>query len=141
MHEHLDHEYRPWRLAARLFAGFGALALAVALIGVYTAVSYGVTERTRELGVRMALGARAQDVVRLVLRDSLRVVAVGVAVGIVVALAGGRLLSGLLYGVAASDATVMLLASASLLAAATAAALLPAWRAATLDPLISLKAD
>ena len=141
MSEHLDHEYWPWRLGARLFAGFGALALLVALIGVYTAVSYGVSERTRELGVRMALGARSADVLRLVLRDSLRVVGIGAVAGIVVALAGGRLVAGLLYGVAATDATVLVVAAASLVAAAAVASLVPAWRAVRIDPVTSLRAD
>lgn len=141
MSENLEPEYRPWRLAATLFTAFGVLALIVALVGVYSTVSYSVSQRTHEFGVRVALGARVADVLSLVVGEGLRVVALGVAVGVALALAAGKLISALLYGVEPSDPVVMLLVSVTLLIVAAIAALLPAWRAARVDPVTALRAD
>jgi putative ABC transport system permease protein len=141
MTELLEPEYRPWQLGATLFTAFGLLALVVALVGIYSTVSYSVGQRTHEFGVRIALGARLRDVLNQVLGEGLRVVAAGVVVGVALALAAGRLVSAVLYGVEPSDPRAMLLAAGTLLVVAGAAALVPAWRAARVDPNVALRAD
>ena len=141
MTKNLEPEYRPWRLGATLFSAFGLLALVVALVGIYSTVSYGVSQRTHEFGVRIALGARTADVLRHVVARGLRGVAVGVGLGIALSLAAGRLVAALLYGVKPGDPLVLLLVSVALLVAAVLAALLPAWRAARVDPVSALRTD
>lgn len=141
MTENLEPEYRPWRLGATLFTASGLLALLVALVGIYSTVSYGVSQRTHEFGVRVALGARVGDVVRQVVGEGVRTVAVGVALGAVLAIAAGRLIAALLYGIAPSDPAVLGLVSATLLVVAALAALLPAWRAARVDPVTALRSE
>jgi putative ABC transport system permease protein len=141
MNDVLEPEYRPWKLGATLFTGFGFLALIVAMVGIYSTVSYGVTQRTHEFGVRVALGARIGDVLRLVIGEGVRVVAVGVVVGVALALAAGKLVASLLYGVEPHDPLTMLLVGVVLLSVAAVAALLPAWRASRVDPVTALRAD
>jgi predicted permease len=137
----MEPEYRPWKLGATLFTLFGVLALIVAAIGVYSSVSYAVSQRTHEFGVRVALGATTRNVLTHVLGDGLRTVAVGVALGIVLALAGGRLVGSLLYGISASDPVAMVVATSALMVIAAVASLAPAWRAAKADPVSALRAD
>jgi MacB-like protein/FtsX-like permease family protein len=98
MLEYLEPEYRSWRLGATLFTAFGLLAFVVALVGIYTTVSYGVAQRTHVFGVRLAIGARVGHVVRQIIFEELRTVSAGVLAGIGLALAGGRLVAALLYG-------------------------------------------
>jgi len=138
---HVEPEYRPWRLGATLFTGLGLLALLVAVIGIYSTVSYGVSQRTHEFGVRAALGARLSDVVRLVVSEGLRTVALGVVLGVAIALAAGRLIAAMLYGVSPGSPGVLLVVSAVLLAAGAGAAILPAWRAGRVDPMAALRAE
>jgi predicted permease len=137
----MEPEYRPWRLGATLFTLFGLLALIVAGVGVYSSVSYGVSQRTHEFGVRAALGATTGNVLSQVLREGLRTVSIGVAVGIALALLAGRLVASLLYGVRANDLGAMTIAAIVLLAIAAAASLVPAWRAANADPVEALRAE
>ncbi len=99
----LEPKYRPWRLGATLFSLFGVLALVVAAFGVYSTVSYDVSQRTHEFGVRSALGAQVADIVRAVLRDGLTTVLAGLVAGVVLAMAAGRIVASLLYGVAPRD--------------------------------------
>jgi predicted permease len=141
MADRLESDYRPWRLGATLFTAFGLLALAVALVGIYSTVSYSVGQRTHEFGVRIALGARVRDVLNQVVGEGVRVVAVGVVAGVVLALAAGRLVAAVLYGVAPSDPGAMLLAALTLLVVAGVAAVVPAWRAARVDPSVALRAE
>jgi ABC-type antimicrobial peptide transport system permease subunit len=141
MRDRLEPAYRPWRLGATLFTAFGFLALVVAAVGIYSTVSYGVSRRTHEFGVRIALGARLGNVLRQVVGEGLGTVAIGVALGIALALAAGRLVSALLFGVAPGDPAVLMLVSATLLVVAGLAALLPAWRAARVDPLTALREE
>jgi predicted permease len=141
MTENLEPEYRPWRLGATLFTGVGLLALLVAMLGIYSTVSYGVTQRTHEFGVRVALGARARDLVRQVVGEGMRTVAVGIGLGVALALAAGKLIEALLYGIAPRNPVVLTLVSASLLSVAILATLVPAWRAARADPISALRAD
>jgi predicted permease len=141
MNDQLDPQYRPWRLGASLFTAFGLLALAVAVVGIYGTVSYGVNQRVHEFGVRIALGARITDVLHTVVGEGLRTVAIGVAIGIVLALAAGRLVGSLLYGVRAYDPLSIVSVAIALLVVGAAAALVPAWRAARVDPVIALRAD
>ena len=141
MTANLEPEYRPWRLGATLFTGLGVLALVVAMLGIYSTVSYGVTQRTHEFGVRIALGARIGDVLRQVVGEGVRTVAVGIGLGVALAIAAGTLIEALLYGIAPRNPAVLGLVSASLLVVAILAALLPAWRAARADPITALRAD
>jgi len=141
MLENLEPEYRPWRLGATLFTAFGFLALLVAVVGIYSTVSYGVSQRTHELGVRAALGARRADVLRLVVGEGLRTVALGTVLGIGLALAAGRLVSAMLYGVRAGEPLALLVVSCVLLAVAALAAAAPAWKAGRIDPMTALRAD
>ena len=134
-------QLRTWRLGATLFSTFGLLALCVAAIGIYSVVAYAVSQRTHEMGVRIALGASARDILDLVVRDRMLVVGTGVAAGVVSALALGRFVAPLLFGVTASDPSTLLGGAAVLTAIAIAASLLPAWRAARIDPATALRAD
>jgi predicted permease len=127
------------RMGARLLAVFGGLALLLAAIGVYSVISYGVAQRTREIGVRMALGAGSSDVQGLVLRRGLRLVALGVVVGLALALVAGRFLESFLHGVRGNDPLTFVAVPVVLTAVAFLACLLPARRATKLDPLAALR--
>jgi len=137
----LEPKFRPWRLGATLFSMFGILAAIVAAVGIYSTVSYSVSQRTHEFGVRVALGAQLADVVRQVMAEGLRTVVVGVAIGVVLALAAGRLIASLLYGISPRDPAAISVVVVTLLAVAAAAAMVPAWRAARVDPVTALRAE
>jgi predicted permease len=137
----LDPQYRPWRVGATLFSGLSILALLVAIVGIYSTVSYGVGMRTHEFGVRIALGARLGDILRLVLGEGLRTVLIGVGAGVGLAIVSGRLIASLLYGVSPSNPFVMAAVSAALLLVAAAATFVPAWRAGRVDPMIALRSE
>ncbi len=141
MTDHLAPQYRQWRLGAGLFTALGLLALVVAAFGIYSALAYAFSQRTHEIGVRMALGARAADVLEMVLAEGLRLVVIGVVVGCALALAAGRLVASLLYDTSPHDPLVMAAVALVLLATAAAAALLPAWRAARVDPVGALRSE
>jgi predicted permease len=126
---------------AQMFLVFGGLALVLALVGVYGVKSFTVARRTREIGIRMALGATAPSVLWLVLREGLTLTGVGLGFGVLLAAAAGRLLSGLLYGVSPLDPVVFALAPLFLTAAALLACYLPARRAAKVDPMVALRCE
>ncbi|HUQ51176.1 MAG TPA: FtsX-like permease family protein, partial [Gammaproteobacteria bacterium] len=127
------------RLYALLLGGFATLALLVAGVGLFGVLSYVVAQRTRELGIRAALGARPQDLLRLVLRQGLGTTIVGLAVGLVAAGVLMRFVTTLLYGVSSADLPTYVGVPALLLVVAAAACIVPARRAARLDPLRALR--
>jgi putative ABC transport system permease protein len=127
------------RLRTTLVAVFSAVALALSLIGVYGVMAYAVSERTHELGVRIALGANPADIRRLVVGEGTRLTAVGIAIGIAGALASTRALGALLFGVSATDPVTFGLAAAGLAIAGLAAAYIPARRASRIDPVVLLR--
>jgi putative ABC transport system permease protein len=137
----LDPEARPWRLGATVFTIYGAFALFLAALGLYSAVAYGVALRTREIGVRIAVGAGARHVVALVLRDGLAVGALGLALGIPGALLLGARLSPLLLRVGPRDVAALLGAAALLALTVLLASFLPARRAAGVDPAAVLRSE
>jgi predicted permease len=137
----LDQALSRERLAAGLATLFGALALGLAAVGLYGVVSYNVTRRTSEIGLRMAMGARPADVVRLVLRGSMIMVLAGLALGLPLMLAGGRAIAALLYGVGSHDFPLLAAAMAALAAVGIAASAVPALRASRIDPLVALRSD
>ena len=129
------------RLNMLLFALLGGLALALATVGVYGVVAYSVTQRTHEIGVRMAIGATPADVVRMVLSEGGRLAVAGVAVGSVVAFAGARLIRGLLFEVSATDPLTFAGVALGLLGIALLASYIPARRATRVDPMIALRGE
>jgi predicted permease len=135
----VDRTLAAERMIATLSAAFGAMALLLASIGLYGVLSYGVAQRTGEIGIRMALGATRARVLALVLRQSLAVVAGGILLGTVLAFAATRLIAKLLYGVTPTDAVTIAAAIRFLLAVAGLAAFLPARRASRVDPLVALR--
>ena len=141
MRELLDPEIRPFRLGATMFGVLGGLALVLAGVGLYAVISFGVTRRTREIGIRAALGARLEDVVGLVLAEGVRVTVIGVAVGVALALALGRVVEALLFGASPRDPLVFATAAVTLLAVAALASVGPALRAARVNPMIALRDD
>ena len=141
MNEHLSLLLFPPRMAALVLSAFGALALLLAGIGVYGVVSYAVSQRTRELGIRMSLGATARDVVGLAVRGGMRLVMVGGVVGILLAAGVTWSISGYLFGISARDVGTFVTIPAVLTAVALVAAWVPARRASRVDPVRALKAE
>ena len=134
-------ELRPTRLGASMFGAFGLLALVLAAVGIYAVVSYDVGQRTREMGVRLALGARATDVGQLVVRDGVRVIALGAAIGIIVVVLGAKFVAPLLYQISPRDPLVIAGVSATLIVVAIAACVVPAWRAMRVDAAVALRSE
>ena len=132
---------RSWRLGAGAFSAFGLLALVIAATGIFAVISYSVTQRTREIGVRIALGATAREVMRTVLRHGLAACVAGLVAGAGGAWLLGRSIASLLYGVEPADPVVFGGVVFVLLTAAAVAALLPARRAARVDPMIALRSE
>jgi ABC-type antimicrobial peptide transport system permease subunit len=120
---------------------FAGTALLLATIGLYGVISYSVAQRTRELGIRIALGAQRSDVVRLILRQGMSLVAAGIVFGIAASIGLTRLMATLLYGVSATDPLTFLALSTALLSVAFVACWLPARRASTVDPIVALHAE
>ena len=141
MAQHLGILLLPAQLSAFLLSVFAALALLLSSIGLYGVVSYAVAQRTREVGIRMALGADADRVVRLLAASGLKLVLVGTVIGLVVSLVLARLLSDLLFGVEAFDLTTFVAVPVVLGVTAVVAAYLPARRAERLDPVTALRVE
>jgi ABC-type antimicrobial peptide transport system permease subunit len=139
MEERLDDSVAQRRFNMLLLGLFAALALILASIGIYGVISYSVTQRTREIGLRLALGAQRSDVLRLIIAQGLRLTVIGLAAGVMAALAIGKLISSLLYGINAHDPLTFLTTVFVLSAIALLACWLPARRASRLDPLIALR--
>jgi len=132
---------RSWTLGATMFTVFGVLALLVAAVGLYSVIAYNVVQRTHELGVRVALGARSPDVVRLVVGEGVRVAFAGVVIGSVAAAGAARYVGPLLFGVSPRDPMVFSGVALALVFVALLASLLPAWRASRVDPSVALRGD
>jgi putative ABC transport system permease protein len=137
----IDPQLRSWRLGATLFTAFGALALAIAAVGLFAVVSYLVSQRTQEIGVRLALGGSGTRVARLVVRDAVRMASAGAAVGSVIALAGGSVVQSMLFATSAREPAIIAGALVALLVVTLAAAAVPAWRAGRLSPMTVLRRD
>jgi len=136
--------YGSWarhRFDAMLFGGFGIAALVLAASGIFAVLAYAITNRTREFGIRIALGAQRGNVMSMVVREGLVYPAVGLVLGIAVSLAAGRLLQASLYEVSPVEPRVFLTTTALLLATAVVASLVPAWRATRVDPVVALRAE
>jgi ABC-type antimicrobial peptide transport system permease subunit len=129
------------KLSLVILGVFGGSALFLALVGIYGAVAFAVARRTREIGLRVALGARASKVVGAMVARSLAVVGVGLGLGAVLAFAGSQLVSSMMYGIAPHDPETYLIAAASLLIGAALASWWPARRASAVDPSIALRQD
>jgi predicted permease len=141
LREQLDRNFNENRLIARLTELFGLLALILACLGLYGVTAYSVARRTSEIGVRMVLGAGRAKVIGMVLRGVLVQLGLGLAVGMSVALAGGRLLASQLYGVKSHDPVILALATIALASCALLAGFVPAWRAASIDPMRALRTE
>jgi macrolide transport system ATP-binding/permease protein len=139
MEEHINNSLGGQRSNATLLAIFGGLALLLAVIGLYGVMAYTVAQRTREIGIRMALGAQRGDVLRLVLKQGLLLVSVGIVLGLIAAFIASKFISGLLFGVTALDPAAFGLTSLLLAAVALIASYVPARKAMKVDPLIALR--
>lgn len=137
--EALDPEIRPWRLGASVFTAFGLLALVLAAIGLASAVGYSVSQKTREFGVRIALGARGRSLAALVLRDASRNAVLSLLAGLACAALAGPLLRDLLFEVSPRDPFVFAAVSLGMFLVSTISSLPPAWRAARIDPVVALR--
>lgn len=141
MQETIDESLLERRLTMRLLSGFAGLALLLAAVGIYSVLAYAVRWRVREIGIRMALGAQIRDVVGMVVADGLKPTCIGAVLGVVGALALGRLMSNLIYGVAASDPLTIAAVTLLLGLVALFASIIPAYRAARIDPSRALRQE
>jgi putative ABC transport system permease protein len=141
MDEVIGESVAQQRFAMRLLTAFAGLALLLAAVGIYGVLSYTVRQRVQEIGIRMALGAGARDVVRMVLLEGIKPTGVGVALGLAGAAALGRVLSSLVFGITPRDVTTFAAVSLVVFIVGLVATLLPALRATKVDPLLALRAD
>jgi ABC-type antimicrobial peptide transport system permease subunit len=126
-------------LYTSLFGVFAAVALILATVGIYGVMSYAVTQRTREIGLRMALGAQRTDVMKMVVGHGVLITATGIGIGVVAAIALTRLMSSLLFNVTPTDPITFVVVSVALSGVALAACFIPARRAAKVDPMVALR--
>src|SRR5262249_12789901 len=141
MESYVADSATPRRFNLVLLGAFAMIALALAAAGLYGVMSYLVSQRTGEIGIRMALGARPQDVRGLVVGKALALAGVGILLGTVASIAVTRVMSSLLFGVHARDPIVLATAPLILLAVAALASYVPAWRASRVDPLVALRTE
>lgn len=141
MEDHMGIALLPARLGGSVLGLFGLLGLVLAAVGIYGVMAYSVAQRTRELGIRIALGSDRRDVLRLVLREGMRLAAIGVGIGLLGAAGAARLVGGLLYGVRPLDPVAFSVVPLTLVAVAAFAVYLPARRAAGVDPIRALKTE
>jgi putative ABC transport system permease protein len=139
MNDHMRLSLFPLRAGAWVAGSFALLALTLAGLGIYGVMAYSVSQRTREIGIRMALGATSSSVLGLVVKQGMRLALIGLGVGLAGSLAVTRLMSSVLYGVSATDAVTFALVSALLAVVVLAACYIPARRAARVDPMIALR--
>jgi predicted permease len=137
----VDDAVGPRRLVTRLLGFFSILALMLAALGLYGVMAFAVTQRQQEIGIRMAIGAQRRDILQMILRDGLKLVVIGVGVGLAGSLMFDRLLQGLLFGVSAYDPLTFVAIAGLLTVIATLACLLPARRATKVDPMVALRAE
>jgi ABC-type antimicrobial peptide transport system permease subunit len=138
---HLDNALMPQRLAAMFISGFGLLALTLASIGLYSVMAYSVAQRTREIGIRMALGAHARDVIRLVVGQGMKLALIGMVIGLGIAWALTRWMKSLLFEVSATDPLTFTVIALLLAFVALLACWIPARRAAKVDPMTILRSE
>jgi putative ABC transport system permease protein len=141
MVEVLDDKLTPQRFSALLLAVFAGVALVLAAVGIYSVLSYIVRGRSREIGIRRALGAQRADILRLVIVEGISPAFLGIAAGTIAALASARIMEAFIFGVSASDPLTLAAAAATLAVVALIASLVPAHRALGLDPLKALRAE
>ena len=134
-------QLRPWRLGATMFTLFGAIALIIAAVGLYSVMAYWVSQRTHEIGVRVALGAQTSDVVRLVTLQASRAIGIGIALGAGIALFASRWIADMLYETSARDPRVYVGAAAVMIIAGAVASLVAARRSASVDPAVALRTE
>jgi len=139
--EIIDTERRSWKVGATMFVAFGVLALLVAAVGLYGVITYNVAQRMHELGVRIALGAQARDVVRLVVGQGVRFALIGVTLGLALALLAAKWIQPLLFQQSARDPVTYGVVAGILLLVALLASVLPARRAMRADPNSALRTD
>jgi putative ABC transport system permease protein len=137
----VDESVAPQRLSTLLFGGFAALALTLAAIGIYGVVSYAVAQHTHEIGIRIALGARTPDVLKLVVTEGMKPALAGVAGGLAVSFGLTRLMRNMLFGVSATDPTTFVAITLLLTAIGVLACWIPARRATKVDPMVALRAE
>ena len=137
----IDRRLAQEQLLAAACTAFAALAVTIASIGLFGLLSYSVARRTNEIGIRIALGAQRAAVVSLVMRESIAMVAAGVAIGLAAVAGAGRLIASLLYGLSPSDPATIVAATAVMLAVSAFAGYLPARRAARVDPMVALRCE
>jgi predicted permease len=137
----IDPQLRSWRLGATLFSAFGLLALAIAAVGLFAVVSYLVTQRTQEIGVRLALGGSARGVAGLIVRDAVKMSALGGALGIAIAVVAAPLVQSMLFETSTREPVVLIAAAVVLLVVTVSAAAVPAWRAGRVSPMIVMRTD
>ncbi|MGD2154056.1 MAG: ABC transporter permease [Gemmatimonadales bacterium] len=141
LQENIDPQFRSFQLGATMFGVFGLLALIVAAFGLYSVLAFNVAQRTHEIGVRSALGATRGRIVAEVMRESLALAAIGIALGLVIAIAAAGALAPLLYEISPRDPAVLFVVTVTLLLTAAAAGLVPATRAARIDPNAALRVE
>lgn len=141
MREHLRISVFSQRLAASFLGSFGVLALVLATVGLYSLIRYAVSQRTREMGVRMALGARPRDISRLIVGEGMALAMVGLGVGLVASLGITRFLASLLLGVSATDPVIFLVIALILAGVSALSSYLPARAASGIDPIIALRSE
>jgi ABC-type antimicrobial peptide transport system permease subunit len=141
MVDHMAMPLLPARVAASLFGSFGMLALALAAIGLYGVMSFSVSKRTREIGIRMALGARSGDVLKMIVGQGMTLTVIGVLIGLLLAFGSTRLMKSLLFGVSPTDPLTFIVIALLLSLVALLACWLPARRASKTDPMNALRCE
>jgi ABC-type antimicrobial peptide transport system permease subunit len=137
--EQVEKRFAQEKVFAQAYTLFGVLALVLASVGLFGLMSYSVSRRTNEIGIRMALGAQRDDVLRLVMRESMALVVIGVAAGLAIAVAASQFVTILLFGLAPTDPRTMFVAIAVMVLVSGIAGYLPARRASKVDPMVALR--